>query len=191
MDLDFRFFGVLRVWSSAAHPCAVSCLIATSSCICSRLVARSRSSSHKWQVSLWLLAGWTILKGKEDGLWGLSSSAPASTGIITAALSGAQDGCFPLVGMCGFSVDHFASVLPLSFVIVWIVRQASEEVRQQAAAARGVTLPSGRRLHHGWTWVTPPIPWSQLLLQVRVCGLETWTRLGKKRRGKGERKRER
>ena len=56
------------------------------------------------------------------------------------------------------------------------------EVRQQAAAAGCVTLLSGRRLHHGWTWVTPPTLWAQLPPGA-VCGLETWLRLGKKRRG--------
>ena len=40
---------------------------------------------------------------------------------------------------------HFAGLQP-----------AFEEAQQQAAAAGGVTMPQRRRLHHGWTWVTPP-----------------------------------
>ena len=39
---------------------------------------------------------------------------------------------------------HFAGLQP-----------AFEEAQQQAAAAGVVTMPERRRLHHGWTWVTP------------------------------------
>ena len=33
--------------------------------------------------------------------------------------------------------------------------QPAFEEAQQQAAARGVTMPQRRRLHHGWTWVNP------------------------------------
>ena len=52
-----------------------------------------------------------------------------------AALSGALDGCFTLVGMFVFLVGHLASVLLFSLEFAWTILQATEEVRQQAAAA--------------------------------------------------------
>ena len=58
-----------------------------------------------------------------------------------AALSGALDGCFTLVGMYVFVVGHLASVLLLSLEFDGSVLQASEEVRQQAAAAMDPMLP--------------------------------------------------
>ena len=61
-----------------------------------------------------------------------------------AAISGALHGCFTLVGMFVFLVDHLASVLPLSLEFDWSVLQATEEVRQQAAAASATTTLSPR-----------------------------------------------
>ena len=52
-----------------------------------------------------------------------------------AALSGALDGCFALVGMFLFLVGLLASVLLFSLDFAWTILQATEEVRQQAAAA--------------------------------------------------------
>ena len=52
-----------------------------------------------------------------------------------AATSGAFHGYFAFVGMFLSLVVHFATVLPLSLEFAWTILQATEEVRQQAAAA--------------------------------------------------------
>ena len=54
---------------------------------------------------------------------------------LAAALSGALDGCFALVGMFVFLVGLLASVLLFPSDFAWTIMQATEEVRQQAAAA--------------------------------------------------------
>ena len=52
-----------------------------------------------------------------------------------AALSGALDGCFALVGMFVSSLGLLALVLLFPLDFAWTIMQATEEVRQQAAAA--------------------------------------------------------
>ena len=51
---------------------------------------------------------------------------------------------------------------------------AFEGPQQQAAAAGGVTMPQRRRLHHGWTWVTPPEASS---FHLQLCSLCLWAQL--------------
>ena len=70
-----------------------------------------------------------------------------------AATSGALHCCFALVGTFLSLVDHLASVLPLSLEFAWTVLQATEEVRQQAAAALATTTPSPRTRCHTAFWV--------------------------------------
>ena len=104
-----------------------------------------------------------------------------------AATSGAFHGYFAFVGMFLSLVGHFASVLPLSLEFAWTILQATEEVRQHAAAALATdylrfwlstTLsPRGRPREAFQAKATPRVdvaevpgvPSSQQVLCVKSC----------------------
>ena len=72
-----------------------------------------------------------------------------------AAAVAAATACVGVL-MVALSYEFSGGSFKTPDVVIW----------QPAAAARGVTMPSRRRLHHGWTWVTPPTHWPVLYLQV-------------------------